>query len=228
MGKRRVRIAADAEGDDLPFTSHPLPLRQGLAVLGVLLVLVLLAGIGMTYAASPPAPKVAALAGCKTAPAIAPRHFVARPPMCIDTRRTYLVSLTTTQGTFGITVQPKASPVAANNFIVLALSGYYTGTSFFRADTTFVQGGDPLGNGRGGPGYTLPSESNAPGFRAYSVGMARTPGGAVNGSQFFILKLDWPSSGPNGIYDRFGVVTSGNSVVTALTTADRILSAEVR
>jgi len=54
--------------------------------------------------------------------------------------------------------------------------------------------------------------------------MARVPGGAVNGSQFFIQKGAWPGAGPTAVYNRFGTVISGLAAVQLLTTADRITS----
>ena len=76
------------------------------------------------------------------------------------------------------------APVTVNNFIVLALNGYYNGSSFWDSEDWVVQAGDPNGNGTGGPGYNLPEEP-APFLKwnPGSVGMARIPGGPINGSQ---------------------------------------------
>jgi cyclophilin family peptidyl-prolyl cis-trans isomerase len=85
-----------------------------------------------------------------------------------------------------------------------------------------------LGNGTGGPGYNLPDEPNLnPPWAAGAVGMARVPGGAVNGSQFFIEKGAWPNNGATTVYNRFGTVISGLSTVQLLTTADRITSISI-
>jgi len=88
------------------------------------------------------------------------------------------------------------APQTVNNFVVLAVNGYYTGLTFHRVDTYFVQGGDPQGDGRGGPGYTLPDETNDLPWTTNAVGMARDAGGPVNGSQFFLLKTGLAGNGP--------------------------------
>ena len=92
-----------------------------------------------------------------------------------------------------------------------------------------AKGGDPNGNGRGGPGYSLPDEPNAaPDWSLGAVGMARAPGGAVNGSQFFIVKAAWPGSGPTAVYNRFGTVLSGMDKAQALTSTDKITSITIK
>jgi cyclophilin family peptidyl-prolyl cis-trans isomerase len=111
---------------------------------------------------------------------------------------------------------------------VLAVHGYYTGLEFWKSEDWVVQAGDPLNNGTGGPGYNLPDESNAQPWGVGSVGMARVPGGAINGSQFFIQKADWPGSGPTAVYNRFGTVTSGMDKVQALLGSDTILSVKIK
>ncbi len=123
---------------------------------------------------------------------------------------------------------PEVAPVTVNNFVVLAIHGYYNGLTFWRSEDWVVQGGDPRGDGRGGPGYDLPDEPTATPWDVAAVGMARVPGGAVNGSQFFIEKAPWPASGPTAIYNRFGTVTSGMDKVQLLTAGDTVTSITIK
>jgi len=118
--------------------------------------------------------------------------------------------------------------VTVNNFVVLAIHGYYNGLTFWRSEDWVVQGGDPRGDGRGGPGYDLPDEPTAAPWDVAAVGMARVPGGAVNGSQFFIEKAPWPASGPTAVYNRFGTVTSGMDKVQLLTAGDTVTSITIK
>jgi cyclophilin family peptidyl-prolyl cis-trans isomerase len=91
-----------------------------------------------------------------------------------------------------------------------------------------VQAGDPNGNGTGGPGYNLPEEpSSFLNWELGAVGMARVPGGPVNGSQFFIEKAAWPGAGPTATYNRFGTVTSGMDKLQVVTTTDKINSISI-
>ncbi len=133
--------------------------------------------------------------------------------------------MTTTQGQFVIELLPDTAPVTVNNFIVLALNGYFTNQAFWKTEDWVVQSGDPTGSGTGGPGYNLPEEpASFLKWDAGSVGMARIPGGPVNGSQFFIVKGTWPGVGPTATYNRFGTVVSGLDKVSALTSTDKIYS----
>jgi len=136
--------------------------------------------------------------------------------MCIDPTKKYTATMETTKGTMVIALDPIAAPKTVNNFVVLARYHYYDGVSFHRIIPGFViQGGDPEGTGRGGPGYKF--EDELPGRGRYEIGslaMANA-GPNTNGSQFFII------SGPQGAglppsYSLFGKVISGVEVIQAL------------
>lgn len=137
------------------------------------------------------------------------------PLTSIDTKKLYIAAVTTNRGTFKIKLLPAAAPVAVNNFVFLAKEGFYNGTRFHRIIQGFmIQGGDPLGNGSGGPGYNFadelpPSIPYGPGV----VAMANS-GPDTNGSQFFICNgsdADNLNKIPN--YTVFGQVTEGMDVV---------------
>ncbi len=122
-----------------------------------------------------------------------------------------------------IELLPDTAPATVNNFVVLALHGYYNQLTFWKSEDWVIQGGDPNGDGTGGPGYNLPEEPNdSLKWDVGSVGMARVPGGAINGSQFFIVKGTWPGGGPTATYNRFGTVVEGLDKAQALTSNDRI------
>ena len=98
----------------------------------------------------------------------------------------------------------------------LAREGFYDGLTFHRVEKDFVvQGGDPRGDGTGGPGYTLPDEPPSDGYRKYSVAMANA-GSGTTGSQFFVATTDAGAralGGPPYLYSDLGVVTSGTDTI---------------
>jgi len=106
-------------------------------------------------------------------------------------------------------------PHRHQQFVCLALAGYYTGTDFHRIFAgTLVQGGDPTGAGTGNPGYTVPSDPTTGRYPAGSVAMANAAPDR-NGSQFFIAATDLTGRIPDQ-YPNFGQVTSGMEVVLAI------------
>jgi peptidyl-prolyl cis-trans isomerase A (cyclophilin A) len=137
-------------------------------------------------------------------------------------------TLTTTQGTVTVRLFPDHAPKTVRNFVELAEGGrewidpktgartkekLYDGTIFHRVITSFmIQGGDPLGNGTGGPGYKFADEIH-PDLRfdkPYLLAMANS-GPGTNGSQFFITTV--PTPWLNGKHTIFGEVISGADVV---------------
>ena len=226
MSKSKRRAEAipspEAEAVDLPEAWKKRPWMPFL-IMGILVAVVLGSGLALQQAVNQPRP--VSLANCMTAPAIAVHAFIAQQPDCIVPNHKYTAKVNTTSGQFVIELLPDTAPVTVNNFVVLALNGYYTGSLFWKAEDWVVQAGDPNGDGTGGPGYNLPEEPNS--FLTWglgSVGMARVPGGPINGSQFFITKAAWPGAGPTATYNRFGTVVSGMEKVQAVTPSDKIIS----
>ncbi len=150
------------------------------------------------------------------------------PPSVTDQGKRYSVTVHTSRGDFVIElVEPKIAPQTVNNFVYLAQNHYYEGLTFHRVEPGFVvQGGDPLGNGTGGPAYKLPDESNPSQWPRGTVGMASSAAG-VSGSQFFITLGDAPFLARNGVYNRFGQVTSGMDVVDSIRVGDTMRSLDV-
>lgn len=204
---------------------RPVP---ALAITALIVAIVIGAGVAVDWLATPHPTK--AFANCQTAQKLAPTLYAGPPPMCIDPRATYNGTIKTTKGDFSFVFLTSSTPKTVNNFIVLAENGYFNGMTFFRVEDWVVQTGDPLGNGRGGPGYTLPEEPPAqsdqwvPG----SMGMARFPDQTISGSQFFILKQSWPGGDPTTVYNHFATITLGFDVVSQLGSSDRILSVSIK
>jgi len=150
------------------------------------------------------------------------------PPPVIDATKKYTVTVHTSRGDFAIAlVEPKIAPQTVNNFVYLAQNHFYDGLTFHRVVPGFVvQGGDPLGNGTGGPAYKLPDESNPSKWPRGTAGMASSAAG-VSGSQFFITLGDAPFLASNGVYNRFGEIASGMEVVDKIQVGDTIRSLDV-
>ncbi len=125
----------------------------------------------------------------------------------------------TNMGTFEITLEDKAAPKTVANFIKLSKDGFYNNLTFHRivqmTGFHLIQGGDPKGDGSGGPGYTVPAEIGLKHTKG-AIATARTgdqvnPEKASSGSQFYITLEDIPQL--DGNYTVFGYVTSGMDVV---------------
>ncbi|HEX7246929.1 MAG TPA: peptidylprolyl isomerase, partial [Actinomycetota bacterium] len=146
-------------------------------------------------------------------------QFNGPPPMTIDAEATYLATIETSCGSYVAELRPDIAPVAVNSFVFLAQKGFYDGLTFHRILKGFViQGGDPLGDGSGGPGYryeieTSPKQTfDAAGLLA----MANSGQPGSSGSQFFVTLDPTPDLDPvdgNGGYTIFGEVTKGLDVV---------------
>jgi len=221
----RRPVVAEADETDLPAGWRRRPWVP-ILIIGLLIAAVLGAGLLVDRALEPQIP--AALAGCNTSTQIGPKEFIGPQPMCITASRVYTATVTTSQGDIVIQLHPEIAPVTVNNFIVLSIHGYYNGLNFWKSEDWVVQGGDPRGDGRGGPGYSLPDEPSNDKWGLGAVGMARVPGGAVNGSQFFFEKGAWPDPGPTAVYNRFGTVVSGMDKAQLLQGGDTIRSITIK
>ena len=139
--------------------------------------------------------------------------FEQAPPMCIDEAKTYTATMTTDAGEVTIELDAKQAPETVNNFVVLARYKYYDGLTFHRVIKDFMaQGGDPSGDGSGGPGYEFDDELPEQGdYEIGSVAMANA-GANTNGSQFLIITGDAGVQLPPS-YSLFGKVTKGMDAV---------------
>lgn len=124
------------------------------------------------------------------------------------------VTITTKLGKIVMQVFDQSAPVAATNFLNLVQAGFYNGITFHRLVPGFViQGGDPDGNGGGGPGYSIQDEPVVGNYTRATVAMARTTAANSAGSQFFIVLDDAATSRFSRTYVIFGKVTAGMDVV---------------
>ncbi len=142
--------------------------------------------------------------------------------MRIDTKKKHTATFETTRGTIVCELFAEDAPATVNNFVFLAREGFYDGTVFHRViDNFMVQGGDPTGTGRGGPGYRFADElkNNPRRHKVGSLSMANA-GPNTNGSQFFITHIvtDWL----DGKHTVFGQVLSGQDVVNAVKQGDTL------
>jgi cyclophilin family peptidyl-prolyl cis-trans isomerase len=150
------------------------------------------------------------------------------PPSVTDPSKKYSATVHTTRGDFVISlVDLKTAPQTVNNFVYLSQNHFYDGLTFHRVVPGFVvQGGDPLGNGTGGPAYKLPDETNPSKWPRGTLGMASSQAG-VSGSQFFITTGDAPFLATGGVYNHFGQVTSGMDVIDKIQVGDTMSSIDI-
>ena len=142
------------------------------------------------------------------------------PEMQIDPTKTYQVSIETERGTIELELYPEYAPKTVNNFVFLASQGFYNGVIFHRVIANFmIQGGDPTGTGRGGPGYQFADEftGNPLKHERGVISMANA-GPNTNGSQFFITHGPQPHL--DGRHTVFGKVQKGLEVVDAVQQGD--------
>jgi peptidyl-prolyl cis-trans isomerase B (cyclophilin B) len=149
------------------------------------------------------------------------------PAMQIDLKKTYLVTMQTNKGDIVLELYPPYAPKTVNNFVFLTQEGFYDGVTFHRVISNFmIQGGDPTGSGRGGPGYQFEDElrGNPLKHETGVISMANA-GPNTNGSQFFITHAPQPHL--DGKHTVFGKVTSGMDVVNAIRQGDQMIKVTV-
>jgi cyclophilin family peptidyl-prolyl cis-trans isomerase len=174
------------------------------------------------------APATSFAPGCDTEIVTCMEQRTTPPPTVIDSTKKYSATLHTSRGDFVIAlVDPKVAPQTVNNFVYLAQNHFYDRLTFHRVVPGFViQGGDPLGNGTGGPAYKLPDESNPSKWPRGTAGMASSAAG-VSGSQFFVTLGDAPFLETSGVYNHFGQISSGMEVVDKIQVGDTISSIDI-
>jgi peptidyl-prolyl cis-trans isomerase B (cyclophilin B) len=129
-------------------------------------------------------------------------------------------------GEINIEFFPEDAPKTVENFVTLAKKGFYDGVTFHRVEPNFVvQGGDPKGNGTGGPGYTIKDEFNKQKHVRGVVAMARTQAPNSAGSQFYITLA--PAHFLDNQYTVFGRVTSGMEIVDKIKVGDKMKSVKI-
>ena len=133
-------------------------------------------------------------------------------------------------GTIKIELYPEYAPNTVANFVSLIESGFYDGLTFHRLVPGFVlQGGDPDGNGTGGPGYTIDGEFEANGYNKNTllhdkgvISMARSSDYDSAGSQFFIVLDDSAKRSLDGLYAGFGRVIEGMDIIEEIAETEEV------
>jgi cyclophilin family peptidyl-prolyl cis-trans isomerase len=148
-------------------------------------------------------------------PAPAKQKQYDKPPeMKLDLNKSYTATITTNKGKIVLDLFAKDAPQSVISFVFLAREGFYDGVIFHRVIPDFmIQGGDPTGSGRGGPGYQIPNENmfSRHGFTPGTLAMANA-GPNTNGSQFFITDAAVQHLTADK-YTIFGEVKEGMDVV---------------
>lgn len=152
------------------------------------------------------------------------KQWSSPPEMIIDPQKKYGVTMETNKGNIELNLFTAGAPQTVNNFVFLAREGFYDGVVFHRVISNFmIQGGDPTGTGRGGPGYRFEDElvGNPQKHETGTLSMANA-GPNTNGSQFFITHAPQPHL--NGAHTVFGEVANKTSmnVVNAIRQGDSI------
>ena len=144
------------------------------------------------------------------------------PDLTIDISKNYLVTMETSRCTIELELYPEHAPMTVNNFVFLTNEGFYDGVKFHRVIANFmIQGGDPTGTGRGGPGYRFQDETYGnPLKHDTGVLSMANAGPNTNGSQFFITHSPQPHL--DGKHTVFGKVITGMDVVNAIQQGDVI------
>ncbi|MFO7943348.1 MAG: peptidylprolyl isomerase [Anaerolineales bacterium] len=151
-----------------------------------------------------------------------PKQWSHPPEMRIDDQKTYYANMQTEKGEIQLELYPQHAPKTVNNFVFLAENGFYDGITFHRVIENFmIQGGDPSGTGRGGPGYQFEDELDGnPLKHEKGVLSMANAGPNTNGSQFFITHSPQPHL--DGKHTVFGKVVAGQEVVDKIQEGDTI------
>jgi cyclophilin family peptidyl-prolyl cis-trans isomerase len=193
--------------------------------IGGLAAALLLGAVALGCAVGPGKPTGKESPSMPTNPADRNNMYSAPPEMQIDPSKTYVATISTAKGDIVVQLDASVAPLTVNNFVFLSKQGFYDGLTFHRVEPGFViQGGDPKGDGTGGPGYTVPAEIKLPHVEG-AIAMARrgdevNPTRASSGSQFYITLAPTPFLDEG--YTAFGQVIEGMEVVQSIAVGDVI------
>ena len=215
----------------LPRVRFVLP---GLALAAAMTLLVACGGDDRPVATGGPSPTpgVAADAKCTGGDKITSikrdgvRSYKEAPARIIDPDKTYTAVLKTSKGDINFSLAAKDAPITVNNFVFLSCHGFYDGLIFHRVvkepQPFVIQGGDPRGNGSGGPGYIFNDEISPNLKHELGVLAMANAGPNTNGSQFYITLS--AVTALDGKYSVFGKVTSGQDVADKIAVGDKVVS----
>ena len=154
-------------------------------------------------------------------------QYSSPPAMQLDPSKSYTATIQTNRGDIVIDLYADKVPNTVNNFVALARDGFYDGVSFHRVIADFmIQGGDPTGSGRGGPGYQFNDEFHPELVHDGSGVLSMANAGPnTNGSQFFITHV--ATNWLDNKHSVFGKVRSGQDVVDAIQQGDVMEKVEI-
>ena len=220
--------------------------RNPLLLAGIVVVTTVALGLaawGLNRVTNPPPPTTPdkAIRKCSSPPTGHPaqnptRSYPSAPPMTIDSTMAYTATMCTERGPIVIALRAQDAPQTVNNFVFLANAGFYDGLPFHRicpnasdqscgsGTLAIAQGGDPKGDGSGGPGYTIGDEAPKGSYTQGTIAMANTGQAHSSGSQFFIDTADNSVLSQQPVlFDLFGDIRSGLDIAQALQKGDKIL-----
>lgn len=180
----------------------------------LILFFIIIAVLAGMYATAPSTPSTAPDTNSTNAPM--PTADPKAPKIEIDKTKTYQAVLKTSEGDITVDLNAASTPITVNNFVTLARKNFYNKTVFHRTIKDFmIQGGDPKGDGTGGPGYKFADEPFEGEYTRGVIAMANA-GPNTNGSQFFIMHKDYDL--PKN-YVIFGKVSKGIEIVDKIAEA---------
>ena len=198
-----------------------------------LAMMALVCFVSISCSAKPPAAGIKADGANKTKGSgmTEQKQFAEPKAPTVDATKKYTAVIKTSKGDIVVELYAKEAPLSVTNFRQLADGGFYDGLVFHRVVPDFViQGGDPTGTGRGGPGYTIPAEigmKHKKGALAWArLGDEVNPERRSSGSQFYVALEPLPSL--DGKYTVFGQTISGEDVAEGIRQGDVIESVTVR
>jgi peptidyl-prolyl cis-trans isomerase A (cyclophilin A) len=137
-----------------------------------------------------------------------------------------IATIVTEKGTIKFELYEKEAPITTKNFIELAQKGFYDGLTFHRVIRGFmIQGGDPKGDGKGGPGYSIPDEFHPELTHTKGAVSMANAGPNTGGSQFFITEAPQPHL--DGKHSVFGQVIEGQDVVEKIAQGDKMIKVTI-
>ena len=193
--------------------------ERTIQIIGI--IIIVLIAVGVIWLTLPKNNPTAA-----ESPQTANDRYSAYPAMTIDVNKKYFATVKMAKGgEFVIQLFPDKAPKTVNNFVFLARDKFYDGTVFHRVIPDFmIQGGDPTGTGRGGPGFKFEDERNPQKHQVGSLSMANA-GPNTNGSQFFITHI--ATNWLDGKHTVFGKVVKGQEVVDAIQQGDELIGVTI-
>jgi len=222
--KENARMAREAREAEVKKRKRFRTIRNGAIAVGVFAIAIVLITV-FTHKSNNNSSSSNTSTTAASTPTTTPKNqHQTAPAMTINPAKTYTADISTSYGDIKVALDAKDAPKGVNNFVHLARQRFYDGLTWHRLVKGFViQGGDPKGDGSGGPGYEVVTELPKNGYPTGTLAWAKTsnaPAGAA-GSQFFIVTANRPASleaKQNGSYQygAFGQVVRGMPVVTKI------------